>query len=197
MSGRERAGETEQLRNRETPDIGVEESDRMTGLSEGNREIDGHRRFADPAFSATDRDHLAALPEAGAGTSLLGVQACPLHHAGALVGIHFGKRDGDGVDPGMAADGFGDVVGNPSSQGAGAGGQLDSDVGVTTVDLDVADHSERDDVDVEFGVDHRCQRRPNLLDGGSRVQVVVFVANLHDISVRALPIKPVSAVYFS
>ena len=191
---------TPSMRDREAPDVGVEDADGEAARRERGREVRGDRRLADAALAAADRDHAGRRRHLGGGRRLRRAQARLLHQRRALLLGHLVVLDPDLADAGQPGD-LGAHVGAdlaPERAGRGREGDLDHDVAVR-VDPDVVDHPQIDDRGPQLGVEDPGQdttdvvgvgngRRGNAGAAGKRG------AGSSGVSFVMEPIKPVKAL---
>ena len=131
-------------------DVAVEETDRRTGLGQGDGEIDAHRALADAALARRDRDDVLH-----AGNELLRLARLrPADHR-APVDLDAGRADVRKRGPRVALD----LV----LERAGRGRELDLERDGGTVDGDVLDHVERDEVPPELGLLDRAHRSDDVV----------------------------------
>ena len=94
---------------------------------------------------------------------VLGLESCPGHERGALLGAHHPGTDLDALDAGNGLHVPLDI--SPKLIAKRAGGHRESDLHAhgPTLDMDAAHHSELDDVGAELGVYDAGESRPDGL----------------------------------
>ena len=160
---------TEHPRDRETPDISVDNSNAVTALRQGNAQIGCHRRLAHAALARCHGQH----PGGGVNLRRRSVVACgapgSLHHPGLLGSVQLVPVQPhvlDAVQPGnprlaVSLDG--------GAQRAAGGGQCHGHVPGGALAVGVAHHAQVDDVVAQLGIhdapqdgDHRLVIRSEL-----------------------------------
>ena len=160
----------EQARDREPPDVGVEEPDHEPPLGERHRQVDGDRGLAHPALPRRHGQDPGGGGDVGRQRPVLLCPAPgPVHEGAALGGVHLAHHDLDDAHAGQAAHPGLDVGPQLGPQGAAGDGQgdlhLDPSVGVHRHG---PHHAEVDDVVAELGVDHAQQCGTDRLLGRGR-----------------------------
>ena len=147
----------------EAPDVGVDGGHRVAGPGQGDRQVGGDRRLADPPLARRHRQHPGA---GGEERVLLGRPgARRLEQAGQrlLLGFaHHRQVDGHRTDPRDGRDGGRDPVPQLAAEGVLGRGHRHRDPDEVVVDRDRLHHLEVDDRTVELRVLYRSQ---GLQDG--------------------------------
>ena len=169
--------DTEHARDREAPDVGVDDGDRLTLLRKRDSQVGGDRRLAYAALAGRNQQNAGAVTGLGerdrsalsvtmrslrtGGGGGIAVQhladLCPL-----LIG-HYPEVDADEVDTIEGGNRLGDLALDLVAQGTPRDREVDTDLDMAAVDRGRPDHAEVDDAAMEFGILHRTQ---GVDDGG-------------------------------
>ena len=151
--------DTEHARDREAPDVGVDDRHIAAPLGQRHSQVGGDRRLSDATLAGGDEQHpgaaaslaernLSALgvPVGGVGSGGGGRVAVDHRADGLALPVgHDGELDGHRADAVEWGDGLADGALDLGLEGAAGHGEGDGDAYRAAVDGDLLDHAEVDD----------------------------------------------------
>ena len=153
--GLQAVGYAEHARNRESPDVGIEHTDRGAAGCESCGEVDRDGTLADTTLAACDCEDARVDGNLCVGRVLACVPAGAVHHGRTFGSGHFAPVDDDLGDVRVHLETGFDVFLQLCSQGAALDGELETHVDDALVgDRYIAHHAQVDHVVAEFRVDH-------------------------------------------
>ena len=156
----------EHARDREAPDVGVEDADRETSGGQCDGQIAGDRRLAHAALPRPDGKDARAGLDLRVGRAVLSAKAGPLHHIAALGRGQLTEADVRLAHPAQGVEPLERVLLDLRLQRATGNRQRDDHLDIAgRGDVDAFDHAELDDVDVQLGVDHPAQHTAHIVGG--------------------------------
>jgi hypothetical protein len=161
------AVDAEQAGQREAPDVGVEDTDRVAALGEGHRQVRGDGRLADAALARGDHQDRGLEGDRGPRSPLLGEDPRPAHQVALGVGVEHAQHEIGFAYAVEREDRLAHVAFDLVLEGAAGGRERHVHYGpAPIVDGDVAHHAQFDDGRAQFGVEHLGEAGADVVGEG-------------------------------
>ena len=157
----------EHARNGESPNVGVDDADCETAISERSRKVRGDGGLSDTALSRRNGEHPRTRRDAVRTSSRLRVLSSNVHCRGLLFRVHLDPIDGGRGDPGQTLDAGEDLAFELRLEWTPGGGERHNDDRLSRLgDRGRAGHSQFHDVGAELRIDNAAEGSEDLVAGG-------------------------------